>query len=133
MADERVDLQECSRKNRRECLTEVGEERFGFERKFEVLKYKYVTFERLTRKEWEQCQRCIKCMKMPHKYPMWRGEIREKYIGHSLTDLLDFKSYLELCARKRKGLITTKNREIEINMYKDYQKVIDELIEFKRE
>ena len=133
MAGENVIWKGLLRKSRKECLTEVGEERFEFERKYEILKYKYVTFEYLTRKEWEQCQRCINCMRMPHKYSMWRGEIREKYIGHSLTDLLDFKSYLDLCARKRLKMLPTKNREIEINMYRDYQKVIDELIEFKRE
>ncbi|MBQ7359317.1 MAG: hypothetical protein IJW63_04380 [Lachnospiraceae bacterium] len=120
------------RKSRKECLEEIGLEVFDFNKEYELLKYKYLSFEKLSRKEWKQCQRCIKCKGMPNKYCIWREEIREKYSNYNITELLDFKRYLELCAEKRKGIIWARKRVIERGLYTAYQKVIEEIIEFKK-
>ena len=119
------------RKSRKGCLEEVGLEIFDFNKEHELLKYKYLSFETLSRKEWKQCQWCIKCKGMPSKYYAWREEIREKYSDYNITELMDFGRYLDLCAGRR-GIVFTRKSLIKYSFYRDYQQVIEEIIEFKK-
>lgn len=180
------------RKDRKGCLVPVGKEQFGFCKGREMLRYKYLCHEKLTKDEWEQCERCDQCIGMPYSYYDWSEEIKKKYGTYDLIQLIEFDKYLELCIRKRKvnqeasnilyaamascglaiifdnilfeytgnmgliasiviGLIVTlgivflimvivnavfspiHNNNLEWNMYKDYQSVIEEMIEAKKE
>ncbi|MBQ9122422.1 MAG: hypothetical protein IJY10_02900 [Lachnospiraceae bacterium] len=119
-------------RNGKRRLIEAGKKRFDFNKEQELLKYKYINFENMTPKEWRQCQKCIACKGMPYNYPGWRAGIREKYIGYSLTELVDFRRYLIQCARKRKCIFSPRKRHIEQNFFVDFGKVIEDLIALKK-
>lgn len=84
------------RKERGSCVIKVGKERFNFDKKEELIKYKYLCCESMKKKEWK------KCNDLPYSYYGWSQEIKNRYVKYNLQQLEEFKRYLELCTRKKR-------------------------------
>lgn len=125
-------LKESVRKSRKGCLVEAGKERFDFDKEYELIKYKYINYERLTKREWEWCQRGIKSKRLPYKHCDWTWQIREKYSLYNITELEEFQKYLDWCVWRKRGGISTKKNMLERSLYAEYKKIIEEMIEFKK-
>ena len=82
------------RQKRKSNIFDVGREQFGFDRRVEFVKYKYLCCEGMSQDEWLQCNN------FPCSYYEWSEKIKHKYEGCNIQQLEEFKRYLELCIRK---------------------------------
>lgn len=82
------------RRWRGSCINRVGKERFAFDKKVELLKYKYLCCDSMTRMEWRKRE------ELPYSYYEWKKEIWSKYDKYNAKQLEEFKRYLVLCSRR---------------------------------
>lgn len=80
------------RKTRRYCYVKLGKERFGFNKNEELLKYKYICGEKLSRREWKKCL----SQNAPYSFKQWKELIENKYGKYSKEQLNEFIKYLEI-------------------------------------
>lgn len=57
MIKKHTQLEKVLRKNRKKCYTQIGKEKYDFDRENELLEYKYLCCAKMKRKEWEQCRK----------------------------------------------------------------------------
>lgn len=77
---------------RKYCYVQLGRERFDFNRDEELLRYKYVCGEKLSRRDWKKCQ----LYNMPYSFDRWEGLIKDKYRKYSSEQLNEFEKYLKI-------------------------------------
>lgn len=175
------------RRTHKNCIKELGKERFDFDYKEELIKYKYLCGVKIKRREYVQgVNSCF-----PYSYQQWKDYIVKKYGIYSKNQLEEFSRYLELgvrdnnTARELQGIVFAallssmfailfgniilpfaeevnsiwgllaliillgvlvvpemllfiyvvykpiRNRNLEEEMYSDYQKIINEIIKGK--
>lgn len=83
------------RYNRKSSIEQVGREKYSFDKKEELLKYRYLCCVRLSRREWKKCKR----INMPYSFQEWADDIKGKYFRYNTAQLEEFTRYLELGIR----------------------------------
>lgn len=83
------------RRTHKNCIKELGKERFNFDYKDELIKYKYLCGVKIKRREYVRCvKNCF-----PYSYQQWKDYIVKKYSIYSKSQLEEFSRYLELGVR----------------------------------
>lgn len=90
-----VKYQKVLRSSRKKCFLQIGKDKYNFDRKEELIKYKYLCCAKLSRSEWKKCIN----MNMPYNYQDWKNDIENKYSIYNKSQLYDFIRYLELGIR----------------------------------
>lgn len=79
------------RTTRQRCFVEMLEIHFDFVKDDELLKYKYICGEALSKKEWEKCL----VENMPISFAQWEEFTKEKYGEYSKEQLEEFQKHLK--------------------------------------
>lgn len=80
------------RETRKSEFYNMGKNRFGFDSKDEVIKYKYITGDKLTQEEWDKTLRT----NIPVSFKQWKEEVDTKYSHYLVEHLVEFKAYLRV-------------------------------------
>ncbi len=83
------------RTSRRKCVSQIGIDKYSFNRKEELLRYKYLCCAKLSRREWKKCNN----IPMPYSFQEWKKDIENKYSKYNKDQLEEFTRYLELQIR----------------------------------
>ena len=86
-----LEIVKSRRSTRKRCYGELGEIRFDFFKDDAILKYKYISGEKLSKKEWKKCLG----KNMPISFAEWEEFVQEKYDEYSKEQLKEFCIYLE--------------------------------------
>lgn len=81
-----------TRKTRKNCYIERGKECFGFDKNRELMIYRYLCDERLTRKEFKNCKQ----ENVPNNFKQWEENIRKRYEQYDSLQLEEFERYLKV-------------------------------------
>lgn len=77
--------------NRKPCMHDIGKRKFGFDYKEEIIRYKYLTGERMSSSEWKKMEKYEKC----NSYFAWKELIEKNNKEKTEEQLKEFDHYLD--------------------------------------
>lgn len=85
------------RLNRKNCIEQIGKKKFMFDVNQELLYYKYLCGNRMSRKEWKK----LDGDRLVFTYDQWSEQIKDKYDMFPKKCKIEFSKYLNQCIRER--------------------------------